>query len=165
MAKFRFELDAVLEQRRRAERDRQLIVAGIERERLELETAIRERQEGLTRERGEMREHLRSLGSGRKGAVAGVSMLMPVRQQAAAALRLQADAQKLVLRLAAVHKRLEVARRELASAMAARKAVEMLRQNRWDAWRREQDRREQTALDEIATIASAREAAGEGEPA
>lgn len=167
MPVFRFELDAVLEQRRRAERDRQLAVAQLERERLEIEDALRRHQAELTREREEMREHLRTLrgGEGSGGGAAAVSPFTPVRQQAAAAMRLQSEAQSLAVRLAGVLKRLEAARGDLAAAMAARKAVEMLRQRRFESWRREQDRREQAALDEIATIAAARGAAADGEPA
>ena len=58
MAKFVFELDAVLEQRRAAERAKQLAVAALERDRLGLEECIKVVQREIAREKEDLREHL-----------------------------------------------------------------------------------------------------------
>jgi flagellar export protein FliJ len=45
---------------------------------------------------------------------------------------------------------------ELRAASRDRRAVEILKERRFEDWRREQDRREQAELDEIAVIRGSR---------
>ena len=61
-----------------------------------------------------------------------------------------------VVRLAGVHQRLDAARLALIKATAARRGVEVLRERRYEAWKREQDRAEAAALDELAVMRAAR---------
>jgi flagellar export protein FliJ len=148
MPRFRFQLQPVLEQRRRAEERCQLVVADLERQRLEIERAIRGFQDGIVRERLELRRVL--------GAGAGAVPLRDARMQAAAGASLDMRARQEVLRLAGLCKRLEAARSELLAAAAARKAVELLRDRRLEAWRHEQSRLEAAAVDELAVMSAAR---------
>lgn len=140
MARFRFELQVVLDQRERVERDRQKVVAELEAQRVSLEDVIRRCQDGLARERMQLREMLK--GSDLRG----------VRYQVAASGRLAATAQRAVLELAGVHKRLEAARQALLEAARQRKAVELLRERRFEEWRQEQNRRESAAADELVVM-------------
>ncbi len=142
MARFRFNLQAVLDQRRTVERERQREVAVLERERARVEDLIRECQRGIERERRELRRHVGP------GEVA----LRDARLQAASGARLVARAQQAVLELAGVHQRLERARVTLLEASRRRKAVEMLRERRFEEWRWEQNRLEDRAIDELAVM-------------
>ena len=75
--------------------------------------------------------------------------LHAVKMQANASLHLVARAQQAVLELAGVHKRLDAARIELLSATTARKAVELLRDRRYQQWKHEQARKEAAESDEL----------------
>lgn len=148
MGVFRFELEPVLDQRTRVERDRQRAVAELERERLGLEDRIRGKQALL----GDAKRHLRAELAGPDGGGGG-RRLQPhgVRLQATASLHLVAEVQRLALTLAGVHKRLEAARALLLEATMRRKAVELLRKRRYDEWRRAEARREAAETDDIVT--------------
>lgn len=150
MKGFEFDLQAVLDARVAQERRCQVVVAGIERRRAELEERIREMQRALVGSREDLREHL--------GASAGAVDLRGVRLQASASLGLLGKAQRAVFELAGVHRRLDAARLDLLRAATRRKAVEALRDRRLEAWKREQKRREDAALDELNVMrAGARE--------
>jgi flagellar FliJ protein len=149
MAKFRFSLRAVLEHREMIEEQKQRAVAALEAERVRLENAIRECQRGIALERDDMR---RALTAGDVRAA---------RAQSAASVRLAAVAQRAVVELAGLHRRLEAARAELLEATKRKKAVELLKGRRYEEWKREQDRREMAALDELAVMAAGRK---DGEP-
>jgi len=148
MPRFRFNLDAVLKLRRREERDKQLVVASFEQERLALEDRIRSLQRGIVQERLDLRDRL--------GGDSTTVRLVDVRVQANAGLHMVARAQRAVLELAGVHKRLEFARNELLETTKKRKAVETLRDRRFDEWRSEQNRREAAELDELSVMAAHR---------
>jgi flagellar protein FliJ len=148
MAKFVFNLEAVRKQRSALEKQRMVAVAEIERERLVLEGRIRAAHESVEAERLELREQLSGLREGEGRLVD----LRGVRFQAGAAVVLRARTQQLVLQLAGLHKRLDNAREGLREAVAARKAVDVLRDKRFEEWRRELARREAMALDELATM-------------
>lgn len=159
MAKFIFELEPVLELRRSVERTKQLVVAELERERLAIEDRIRAFQRQIVAERRDLRDHLES----QRGAspadtepAAGGVDLGAVRLQANASLHLVGRAHQEVLKLAGVHRKLDAARVELLAATTQRKAVEVLRDRRREAWMAEQRRRESLALDEISTMRAAR---------
>lgn len=141
MGKFVFELEAVLTQRRAEEREKQLVVGAFERERLGVEGAIREAHEGIEREQQE----LRALSSGTINAV-------DLKRQASAALSAVNRAQALVLRLAGVQKRLDAARLELLLAATRRKAVENLRERRYEQWLLDEKHKEGRALDELVVM-------------
>ena len=151
MARFVFELQAVLKQRLAAEREKQLAVATLERERADLEGAIRGMQRDLTQEKRELRDQL----AAEKDRPAMLD-LRGVRFQAGAALRLITLAQRAVLRLAGVHKKLDSARLELLEATTRRKAVEALRDRRFEEWKHEEKRKEAGAADELNVMLAAR---------
>jgi len=163
VAKFIFELEAVLRARKAAERTRILEMAVIERERLGVESRLRDLQRQIGEEKIELRGQL-----GHEGASgAGVMLdLRGVRFQAGSALRLMASAQRAVLELAGIHARVERARRALLEAATARKAVEALRDRRREAWAAEQKRLDEAIMDELAVVGHARrgreDGAGEG---
>ena len=153
MARFQFNLQVVMKQRLAVERQKQLAVALIEQQRLSLEDEIRGYNNSLQREKSDLREALtreRVADYGR-----GVD-LRGVRMQASAALHLVGKAQQAVLRLAAVHKRLDAARVELLAATKARKGVETLRDRRYEAWALAEKQAEAGVLDELAVMRTAR---------
>jgi flagellar export protein FliJ len=159
MARFIFPLQALLEQRESVERTRQLAVAAIERERLALEAQVASCQQQIKSHKSDLRDLL----SGEvAGAQTGGVDTRTVRLQASASLHAQASAQRLALQLAGAYRRLQSAQVELRKATTARKAVEVLKSRRFEAWKREQNRRETSALDELATMAAGRAPAEQG---
>lgn len=147
MARFRFQLQPVLDARLRAEDDRRRAVADLEMERRRLEDGLRRRQAAITGARDDVR-----------AALVGTVRPEDLRAQANASLAGMRDAQRTVLELAGLHRRLETARAALAEAARERRAIELVKERRYDAWRRDLERREQAALDEIATNRAAFEA-------
>lgn len=150
MARFIFTLQPVIEQRLRVEREKQRRVAELERERLAFEGEIAQYQRSISAERDDLRRRLFEERAG------GRVVLGEVRQQATASLGLIARAQRAVVRLAGVHRRLDAARLELIQATAERRGVEVLRERRFEAWKLEQERREAGDLDEMAVMRAAR---------
>lgn len=148
MSVFRFELEAVLTQRRAAERVTRQALAHIEREREAIEDYIRECHRGALTARNDLRDRL---GAG------GLVDLRSVRVQAGASLTLVARAQRAVLELAGVHKRIDAARIELLRAAVRRKSVESLRERRYAEWARDQARKEEARLDELMVMRGAGE--------
>ena len=156
MAKFVFEFEAVLKHRAIVELGRQLEVAALERERGAIEDRIRSYQRQLQREKQDLRDHLVAAREGRDESWSGGVDLRAVRLQANASLYLVALAQRAVIELAGAHKRLDAARLRLIEATTARRAVEVLRQRRLEAWEYEQKRREAAAMDELAVMSAGR---------
>ncbi|MEM1185835.1 MAG: flagellar FliJ family protein [Planctomycetota bacterium] len=149
MAKFRFGLEPVLRQRAREEEDRQRVVAGLERQRIAIEDEIKGYQSAIEAERSELTQRL--------GDASGQGVdLGAVRVQANASLHLITMAQRAALRLAGVYERLDTARLELLEASTRRKAVETLKDQRYESWRSARSKEELAALDELAVIRHAR---------
>ncbi len=148
MARFIFQLQAVLDQRENEEGVKQRAVAVLERERMRLEQSIRDARDRLAHETEELRALL--------GAGGAPVRLDSARAQASAGLRLHGEAQRHVLTLAGVHRRLEAARAELLEASKRRKAVQLLRDRRYEEWRIAQNRRENAEIDELAVMRHAR---------
>lgn len=151
MPKFRFELEAVIKQRLAIERQKQLVLADLERTRLALEDKLRGFQASITAEKNDLRD---SLGPASQSSAATVD-LSRVRMQANMSLHLVAKAQQTVFQLAALHRRLEAARKDLLAATTRRKAVEKLKERRYEQWRLEQASLEARVLDEIAVTGHA----------
>jgi len=156
MATFIFSLQALLDQRLHFERERQLSVAAIERERLELEARV-------TACQNEIRSHKEDLRQLLGGPTGGAVDTRTVRLQAGAALHARARTQRMALQLAGLYRRLESARSELRKATMKRRAVELLRDKQFNEWKREIERRESRELDEIGTMRAARIAQGRDE--
>ena len=143
--KFKFRLQPVLEQRERLEQEKQLAVAALDRERLAIEGKLREYQSSIQSAKLDLRSRL-------VGARGGALVIVPeVRAQAGASLHMEARARQTALELAGAYKRLERGRQELAKAAAARKAVELLKERRYEEWRQDQFRAETSLVDEAAT--------------
>jgi len=138
--KFVFELESVLRRRAHEERERQVEFARVERVRSDLERRLRDVHESARAEREALRLDLS------RGGVVKVS---EVRARSAAGMHLLVVAQRLAVELAGSMERCNAARGRLAEATAARRAVELLRERRYEAWRREALRREQAELDDL----------------
>lgn len=150
MARFVFGLQAALDQREREERDRQLVVAQLQREATALEERIRALQGEIVREKEELR---RALVAERGGTRVDLGA---ARRQGAASLAKIRQAQQGAIELAGVLRRLDSARLDLLEAARRRKAVELLRDRRYDEWKRDQMRREAAEVDEIAVMRAGR---------
>jgi len=146
MAKFRFKLDPLLRARRIEEREKQRAVAEVERERRELEDRLRNMQQQITAGKHDLR-----------GRLTGLIDPGALRQQARNSLNLSRSAQRIVLELAGVHRRLDAAREELVEAMRRRRAVELLRDKRYEQWLAEQEKADVAMIDELAVQSAARE--------
>lgn len=145
MGKFRFALQPVLNQRMRTEEERLVAVAELERQRIGLEDEIRVLQGRIEFEREELRTGLDA-----------TVQVAAIRMQAAASLHAVAEAQKLVFKLAGVHQRLKVARGRLVEAIAARKALELLKERRLADWKMGIEKREARVLDDVGTFGAMR---------
>lgn len=139
MARFRFSLEAVLRARVRTERDRQCELAAIQRERTELLETLRRQQARIDEARDALRDRL-----------TGTLHAAELRLHAGAVLQDMRAAQRNARALAAMQQRLDVAREALVQARRERRAIEMLRERRYEQWRAEEGRREQQELDELA---------------
>ncbi|QQS09797.1 MAG: flagellar FliJ family protein [Phycisphaerales bacterium] len=152
MPKFRFQLEPVLRQRLAVERQKQVALAGVERERLAIEARIQEGHERFAREREELRSILgprdATISSGDPNPVS----LRAASWQASASLAVLAETQRLTVALEKVNARLAAARRDLADAMTRRKAVELLKERRLEEFRAAQSRAENASLDELAVM-------------
>ncbi len=165
MAKFVFEFEGLLRKRRHEEREQMGRVAELERERLALESEIRGIQRTIVDEKRDLAERLstekrqaRGDGSDHGWSEAperGVD-LRAVRMQANASLRLIDRAQRAVIMLKGVHDRIDKARLELVERTTRRRAIELLREQRHEAWLSAQRAREQAELDELAVLRGSR---------
>ncbi len=156
-ARFHFSLEPVLELRRIREREAMVRVAEVERERLALEGRIRTLTSDADRARTELRDCLS--GPSRQMSLRGVGL------QANTMFSLHGQTHAGALALAGVLRRLEMARAALLKASTDRKAVERLRERRFDEWRHANARAQSRADDEIASVASARTLAVEANAA
>jgi flagellar FliJ protein len=148
MAKFRFKLDPVLAMRERVERDRQAQLGAVQAERQALESQLREIQTQIREGKDQWRASL-----------AGHVDARAARQTAVASLHLQARAQRLVLQLAGVLKRLETARVALVEASRERRTVELLKEKRRTEWERAMSKAEDAAVDDLAVLRAGRKSA------
>ena len=144
MAKFVFKLEPLLKARKRAEERHQLTVAGMERERLALEEKLRRQQHAIGHSKKTWR-----------GSLVGQIDIASLRLQAASALGSVRQAQQLVLQLAGVHQRRDAARAELIEAAKTRRAIELLKEKRFESWKTDLEKAETAHLDELATNAAA----------
>lgn len=141
------QLETVLEQRERLEREKQLAVAELQAH----ATWIEERIHGSRDKFAAIRRELRDTLTPRTSADGGVRF-SDVRLQAGATLHAQLRLQTLAIELAGVRNRLEHARNELKAAASQRKAVELLLERRREEIRRASERRESAELDEMSIV-------------
>ena len=145
MARFRFRLEPLLRARRQTEQTRQRAVAELERRRRELEDTLRRQQQFITAGKQSLRDRL-----------VGSLDMASLRAHAGSTIHLLREAQRIVIELAGVHKRLEGARAQLIEAARQRRAVELLRERRLAQWKAQINKAEDAALDELAVHAAAR---------
>lgn len=145
MARFRFKLDPLLRARQHAERQRQRAVAELERRRLALEEALRRKQEFIVAGKQALRDRL-----------VGELAMPSLRAHASSTIQVMREAQRTVIELAGVHKRLDAARAQLIEAARDRRALELLRERRLAQWKAAISKAEDAALDELAVHAAAR---------
>ncbi len=142
MARFRFRLQPVLDQRAREEKDRMRAVAELEREKMAIEGRIRACQHRIVAGRREI-----------TGALAGGPVdLAGARLQAGATMRDDQQARRAVIELAGVMRRLEGARADLIAAAARRRAIEILRERDLERFRADENRREASDLDDLMVM-------------
>lgn len=137
----------------------QIEVARIERERIEAQDEIRAHQRAIEREREALRRMLDDQrdAAGTRGVPGepdpvGLVDIRGVRQQAAAAVRMTAVAQRAAVRLAGIHRRLDSARLDLLQAATRRRAVELLRDKRRAEHAAMERARDSAMTDELATM-------------
>jgi flagellar FliJ protein len=145
MAKFRFEFDPLLKARKRAEEVHQRMVAAIERQRMEIEDSLRRQQAIIAHGKQSLRQGL-----------VGPVDTQSLRLHAASSMQMMRSAQRSVLELAGIHKRLETARTALVEAAKERRAMELLRDRRFSQWKAAIEKRDTATMDELAVIAAAR---------
>lgn len=155
VAKFEFKLEAVLEQRRGIERQKQLALGQMEAKRIEVESRVAAVRARLDERRSDLRERLSGGGAVEVGAV---------RLQSNAALFGMVELRRLAIELAGVMKRVEAARADLLRATIARKAIEHLRTKAYEAWKRDLAKREAAELDDLTLMRLARAGGGDGDP-
>jgi flagellar export protein FliJ len=148
MAKFIFRLEPLLKARRRAEQDAQRAVAQLQRQRMALEDTLRGFQQTISHGKESLR-----------GALAGSIDMRSLRLEAGASLDLVRKAQQVVLQMAGLNQQQETARVGLIEARKRRRALELLREQRFEQWKRTLNKAEDARLDELATNAAARKEA------
>ena len=141
MARFVFQLDGVLRQRKLAEEQKQRELAVVEAEMTALEAQLRELDQSVQATTADVRTN-------RLTGRLDLNFLAAHRRYIAATQRKALD---LAEQMAAVKVRLDVARKALAEAAKERKIIEKLREKREAEWKAAQARKEMAALDEIGT--------------
>jgi flagellar FliJ protein len=149
MARFRFALQRVLDRRLDEEEVKRRALAVLEGRRRQLEESLRTRQGEISAGRDAWRAEL-------VGEVDPAAL----RHHAAAGVGLFRKAQRTVLEIASLEKGIAKARAESVEAARARRTLEILREQRLAAFRALENRREQGALDEIATTGASVAARG-----
>ena len=145
MAKFVFRLEPLLTVRRRAEDDARRAVAVLQRERLKLEAELRRRQQDIVAGKDRLR-----------GTLTGRLDMGVLRLGAGSTLNVIRQAQQLALKLAGLGKRMDSVRQVFLEARVRRRAIELLRERRFDQWKAALGKAETAALDELAVSAAAR---------
>ncbi len=141
--KFRFELEVVLQMRIRAEQERQKEVASLEAQRQQLMDQAVSMQRSMVLSRDLMRNQLSSGGTVR---------IDDIRAQASGSLHTMIELQRVALRAAGLHQKLNVARQQLLAASVQRKAVQTLREKQLARWKADIERRETAELDDLVLM-------------
>lgn len=136
--RFTFELQVVLEQRRRAERDALGVLAMAQNERAAVEAEMAELRGMVEAERNVARELM-------VGRVSARSL----REHVAGELGADRKARALAVRLAGVQKRIDRARELLREASVRREAIDKLRERRYKAWMHGLEKAERLEVDDL----------------
>lgn len=136
--RFTFELEVVLEQRRRVERDALGVLAMAQNERVAVEAEMEELRGAVEAERDVAR-----------GLMVGRVSARSLREHVAGELGADRKARALAVKLAGVQKRIEKARELLRQASVQREAIEKLRERRYAAWVNELEKAERLEMDDL----------------
>lgn len=136
--RFAFELQVVLDQRRRLERDALGVLAMAQNERAAVEAEMAELRGMVEAER----EVTRGLMVGRVSA-------RSLREHVAGELGADRKARALAVKLAGVQKRVDKARELLKQASVQREAIEKLRERRYRDWMNELEKAERLEVDDV----------------
>jgi len=145
MAVFRFQFETVLRHRRSLEEARLRELRALADQRAAMQAEIRGLQEAITRSR-------RELG----GSLIGKVDLVQVARFAQFGGQTRFRVQGIALGMAALERSIGQATQLVVEARRDRRALEVLRERRFEAWKREQDRREAVELDDLSAGVSAR---------
>lgn len=140
MATFKFKLEPVLKQRRILEDQGQRELAKLLRQRMILHDQLRSMQRTIT-------ESKRAL----TGTLLGTVNLEQAGRFARYSDQVTQRARSIVLELAQLEKSIEASRQQFLAVSRDRKAIELLRDRRLEAWKKQRRRAEDTVVDEIAT--------------
>ena len=146
MAKFTFKLEPVLKQRQMLEDQKQRELAKLIRHRMIFHNQLRSIQSVLSDSKSQLTD----------GLVGEIDMTR-VSQFARFSGQSQVRAQTIVRQLAGLESRIAEAQKQLVEAMRQRKALDLLRDKQYKAWKRTQQRREASRLDDLATQAYTRQ--------
>jgi len=135
---FRFPFDPVLRQRRQEEQTIQRQLAEIVRRQLIVETRLQEIQ-------NQIRSGKQDLGIELLGEV----NTTVIRVQANMSIQLDMQARQLALGLAEVYHQAEKVREELVHASQRRRAMEILRENRYEQWKMDIKKEEEKEQDDM----------------
>ena len=145
MATFRFKLQALLDLRLREETTCRIAYGKLMGQKSDIEQRLIAHQQTIQAGKDSMRD----------GMIGEVDALA-LRLQSHAALGLMREAQAAASALAGLAKRSETSRSELDIARSRRRAVEVLRERRYEEWKLQQERREVADQDELATFSAFR---------
>ena len=145
MATFRFKLQALLDLRIREEETSRKAFSTLMGQKHDIEQRLIGHQQMIQQGKELMR-------SGMVGTVDARAL----RMQSHAALGLMREAQAAAIALAGLGKRIQGARTKLDNARSRRRAVEILRERRYEEWKLQEERREVATLDDLAISAAFR---------
>jgi flagellar FliJ protein len=148
MKRFRFKLEPLLRHRQRLEDDERRAVAVLVRQQVEIENQIRSLQNQVDSSK-------RHLGGELLGNVDGDA----IRTQAAFVLSLESQMQRLALQLANVYRSVQAAREKLLEASKSRRAIERLKEMRYEEWQKNMSKSEASAIDDLVTCRFGRDEA------
>ena len=139
MARFVFQLDAVLRHRKTVEEQRQRELGAAQGEMAKMEAELRSMDEAARGVSDDVRTN-------RLTGTLDMAFLAAHRRYV---LAVQRKALALAQRMAVQQRAVDEARRQLAEAAKERKIIEKLRERQLERWRADQSRREAADLDEV----------------
>lgn len=145
MPRFRFSLEPLLRLRKSQEDTRRSELASLHAVRRGIEESLRRRQSNLTEG-----------GAALRAGLTGTIDVTLLRLEANARVQVMRQAQRAVLELAGLQKKIDRAAAELREASRRRRAIEILKEQRYEQWRKGLDRREQAELDDVGGMGVAR---------
>lgn len=149
MPRFQFRFSSLLKHRRRVEQDRRRELATCLRKQMILQNQLRTMQQSISESKRQA-----------AGLLVGRVDIDAISRMGAHASHTQLRGQDVVMRLADLEREIRRSRESLMDATRQRKALELLRQRHFEAWRAEQRRKQMQELDDIATGAYVRRMIG-----